>query len=965
MKKSLLMGLMALSTSLSGYAFDAGEYVYTPQGRFQITGENICTNGTCSANFDGWTAISATAGAEAGDIFQYNPDNMSFNSVTNAVGEGMYYQFNLPSQSATYVVSLQIRQQTPAYPYGTNVYYTTDATTNTNVYGTTGSSAAGHNFLSVFGNTGAFTSNDGFVNFGSAVMIPKDWETVAFAVTGAGLNYYIAMSQMDPTVEIRDVQIQEAVQVADLRQREGVLMFAKALLNAKDWEQDSEEYIGLAENIEAVEVGITDESPQEELDAAIEGLNEALITADGQGFLGVNMDNFLTSSCKAETYWPTYDAKVQKASAIGDWTLSNKRWFHCNVSQNTAENRAPLLPYIDAPNFGYGNGMIGTQYCRMVKTLHPGTYIFAMDGQAYTMYKSNVVAAGTASNYLHNNAIPTGLMELYVKVAEGTDTLAINTVALPTTTFATNVIVAKIETAGEYEIGVNLSQKAPEGYSIDGVCKGGTYTLTNPRLYCSLEGYDADQLAYIEKVRKQIDAAANAYANAEALRDSVELPWLKKEMADTMAVMKPRVDFYNTLTDEEIINGFVDPVSGVANNGYADMTADFDQETGNPKPKYNAADSIMNNGVRPMQYFNDTYTKVNSIFVNLNTSINLAKQTVDLPIYSTSTGKPALETAITTAESLYKDKAANGVYQLNAGKEVNADSVAVVNSKVALDDAVATFKASVPASSYTTIVDIDFSGEAVLDEATSLYSIAGNKGSMEFSYFTTTAPTENKDIPFQTGIDNNGVRENADVLRVGNGTGTVVVDPAEYSDKLVRVTFDYYFGYPNAGSAGFYLQNEADEDVAALFFSLLSNAVTTNTFGFDVSKLYDIKNVNDLDIYVEKNKTSFEIVLDYISNTMYAVATNTSKGISKSETLPLPGKFTKFIVKSDYKNYHSRRCWFDNLKIETVAVDMTGVAGVTEVSEAADEAIYNVAGQKVSAPVKGQIYVKKGAAFVK
>lgn len=961
MKKSLLVGLMALSTSLSGYAFEAGEYVYAPQGRFKISSsDNLCTNSTCASNFNGWTAISATAETTPDKVFSYDPKEKSFHSLTNVAGEGMYYKFNVPNPSGTYVVSFKIRQATLAWPFSTNIH--TRTTDNVNTYGY---DAADRNFVSVFGNTGGYTSNTDFLACGAPQMLTSDWKTVSFAIVGDGTSrdWYIAFQGMNTGVEISDVQIQEASQVADLRKRDKVLQFVNSIINAKEW-PESDEYLGVKETVEMLN-SITDDSSVADLDDALTTMDEAMSTPDKLGFLDIHMDDYL-ASCASGTKWAERIVQERNGTTkIGDWQLVGNplRWGHCwNLSKikddNEKKETAKALLY---GNFGYSSGTIaGPNYCKMIKVLNPGTYVFAVDGSAHTQY----------SGYDGNFGYETGEMRLYIKpTAEGAKDSVSNAIALPACDmleydkYAQNVIAFKVTEKGEYEIGIEVSQPARAGYTLGKL--GGNMFLANPRLYCSLDGYNADQLAYIEKVRTQINAAADAYARAQALLDSVALPWMKKEMADTMAVMKPRVDFYNALTDEEIINGFVDPVSGVANNGYADMTAGVDLETGNPIPTYNAADSIMNNGVRPMQYFNNTYTKVNTIFVNLNTSIDLAKQTLPLPIYSTSTGKDALNTAITTAEALYKEKAANGSYVINAGEEVNVDSAAVVNGKVALDDAVATFKASVPASSYTTIVDIDFSGEAVLDEATSRYSIAGNKGSMEFSYFTTTAPTANNDIPFQTGIDNNGVRENADVLRVGNGTGTVVVDPAEYSGKLVRVTFDYYFGYPNAGSAGFYLQNEADEDVAALFFSLLGNAVTTNTFGFDVSKLYDIRNVNDLDIYVENNKTSFEIVLDYTSKTMYAIAENTSKGISMSKTLPLSGEFTKFIVQSDYKNYHSRRSWFDNLKIERIAVDPNSVDGVKEVTESADEAIYNVAGQKVSAPVKGQIYVKKGAAFVK
>lgn len=959
MKKSLLVGLMALSTSLSGYAFEAGEYVYAPQGRFKISSsDNLCTNSTCASNFDGWTAISATAETTPDQVFSYDPEKGSFSSMTNVAGVGMYYKFNVPNNSGAYVVSFKIRQATLAWPFSTNIH--TRTTDNVNTYGY---DAADRNFVSVFGNTGGYTSNTDFLACGAPQMLTSDWKTVSFAIVGDGTSrdWYIAFQGMNTGVEISDVQIQEASQVADLRKRDKVLQFVNSIIKAKEW-PESDEYLGVKETVEMLN-SITDDSSVADLNNALIAMDEAMSTPDKLGFLDIHMDDYL-ASCASGTKWAERIVQERNGTTkIGDWQLVGNplRWGHCwNLSKikddNEKKETAKALLY---GNYGYSAGTIaGPNYCKMIKVLNPGTYVFAVDGSAHTQY----------SGYDGNFGYETGEMRLYIKpTAEGAKDFVSNAIALPACDmleydkYAQNVIAFKVTEKGEYEIGIEVSQPAREGYTLGNL--GGNMYLANPRLYCSLDGYNADQLAYIEKVRTQINAAANAYASAEALRDSVELPWLKKEMADTMAVMKPRVDFYNALTDEEIINGFVDPVSGVANNGYADMTAGVDLETGNPIPTYNAADSIMNNGVRPMQYFNNTYTKVNSIFVNLNTSIDLAKQALPLPIYSTATGSSALNSAITTAEALYKDMAANGSYVLNGGEEVNVDSVAVVNSKVTLDEAVVAFKASIPAENITTIVDIDFSGDAVLDEATSLYSIAGNKGSMAFSYFKTETPTEAKDLPFEKGFDSNGEKVSADVLRVGNGTGTVVVDPAEYAGGVVRVSFDYYFIRLSDKYTGFYLNDENGANVAGLWFTPYSWSATYNPFGFDLGKFVGTTSDN-LGSLTEANKTSFELVLDYVNKTMYA-STASPNGTQVTKTVPFSGDFTSFIVQSNYANFNGRRSWFDNLKIERIAVDPNSVDGVKEVTESADEAIYNVAGQKVSAPVKGQIYVKKGAAFVK
>lgn len=956
MKKSLLFGMMALCSSLSGYAFDAGEYVYAPQGRFKITSaENLCKNGTCASGFDGWTAVSATDGTEASSIFLYDSDKGSFYSMTNVATEGMYYKFNVEDAAGAYVVSFKIRQATLAWPFSTNI--NTRTTDNVNTYGY---DVADRNFVSVFGNTGGYTSNTDFLACGAPQMLTSDWKTVSFAIVGDGTirDWYIAFQGMNTGVEISDVQIQEASQVADLRKRDKVLQFVNSIINVKEW-PESDEYAGVMEAVEMLNA-VTDDSSVAELDDALTTMDEVMSTPDKLGFLDIHMDDYL-ASCTSATKWVDRRVKDRSITSIGDWQLSGVRWGHCWNNTEAETARALLIG-----NFAYGNNLAGPSYCKMTKTLNPGTYVFAVDGSACTAYNKNTISGD--NGYTANLGYETGEMRLYVKsTAEGAENLVSNAIALPATEmlkyddYAQNVITFKVEQAGDYEIGIELLQPEREGYTLGNL--GGNMYLANPRLYCSLDGYNAEQLAYIEKVRTQINAAANAYASAEALRDSVELPWLKKEMADTMAVMKPRVDFYNALTDEEIINGFVDPVSGVANNGYADMTAGEDPETGNPIPTYNAADSIMNNGVRPMQYFNNTYTRVNAIFVNLNTSIDLAKQALALPIYSTATGSSALNSAITTAEALYKDMAANGSYVINAGEEVNVDSAAVVNGKVTLDEAVVAFKASIPAENITTLVDIDFSGDAVESTETGLYSIAGNKGSMEFSYFKTETPTDAKDLPFEKGFDNNGEKVSADVLRVGNGTGTVVVDPAEYAGGVVRVSFDYYFMRLINRNTGFYLNDESGANVAGLWLSPYSWSATYNPFGFDLGKFVGTTSDN-LGSLTEANKTSFELVLDYVNKTMYA-STASPNGTQVTETVPFSGDFTSFIVQSDYRDFNGRRSWFDNLKIERIAVDPTGVAGVQEVSEAADEAIYNVAGQKVSAPVKGQIYVKKGAAFVK
>ena len=100
MKKRLLFAFLAMCVAVSGYALTKGEFVYTPQGRFQIIGDNLNANNSFQ-DMTGWTVISA--GKSLAEKFNTNANGLAdgFNSVVCVddpgdeanKGEGMYYKF--------------------------------------------------------------------------------------------------------------------------------------------------------------------------------------------------------------------------------------------------------------------------------------------------------------------------------------------------------------------------------------------------------------------------------------------------------------------------------------------------------------------------------------------------------------------------------------------------------------------------------------------------------------------------------------------------------------------------------------------------------------------------------------------------------------------------------------------------------------------------------------------------------
>ena len=89
--------------------------------------------------------------------------------------------------------------------------------------------------------------------------------------------------------------------------------------------------------------------------------------------------------------------------------------------------------------------------------------------------------------------------------------------------------------------------------------------------------------------------------------------------------------------------------------------------------------------------------------------------------------------------------------------------------------------------------------------------------------------------------------------------------------------------------------------------------------------------------------------------------TSSSKGTVTTEVIALPEVAPKqFILYSNYNNA-DRRCWFDNLIIQNIAAGPVeqGIENVESV-KVFDNAMYNLQGQRILAPVKGQIYIQNG-----
>lgn len=905
MKKRLLLAFMAICASVSSFALEQGEFVYTPQGRFQIIGANQNANNAFQT-MDGWTAIGE--GKTLADLFITNADGLAagFNSVASVETtstEGMYFQFVPTSASDTYVVSFKMKGTVTA----------TTRLTNEGFNGTNVSLGdVLNNCVKIEGNSdNTYGGTNDVVVCNTAEELTEDWQTFNYAIVGDGTTrtYYIVFRGMETTVEIADLQIAPALQFADLRQRDAMLEKLNVYKNCYEWSEDLLNEFAVNEFIANLEA-IGNESGQAELDELLATAQEVL-----DEFLKANMDDYLaggtTASGANDNYLgiKTSDGNTQKVSNYGDWTATTtNRAFWSNGAN------PDLGHYQRGSKWNY-NDVTSAMGVYMQKTFDPGSYVFAIEGNA--AMRENA----TQSWFVNEGLKPAYGVAYIVKIVDGVagDTIVSVVKDLEAVKFTPFFLPAKIEEAGTYEIGFKAYCK--EAYQE--LIWGSVVYVKDASLWGKNENkYNQKQLGYEENVRTQITTGRDNLTTAAGYLADASYLWGRDALQAVIDEIEPKIAAYEAMDQDAIIATYDEDT-------YVNTTS---EETGLLQYQvYQEATKFIIAANREFLAVNDT---LNSI----QTAISEAEAVKVMRLYDAATGKDALQAAIDKA------KGVQAAMQATDYSEENADAILAANAELA--EAVETFKTTVPASAIATIVDIDFENDAVQNEDTQLYSIAGAAGTMEFSNFALDA---NDNYPFQQGYWSNGEQLWKGYLRVGNGTGTVEFDATENGSmgtNILKVACDMYVQGLVGRYLGFFLKNVVegeegpeDAEIFGLYRDFYNGTTNTNTCNVDVSKIWaksggNYNNASPADADEETltanplQKSHVEVIMDYGKKTMYCTVSSPN-GSDTSEEVALEAVPTKFILQSNYNN-NDRRPWFDNLKIQRIAAgEPTGIVETT------------------------------------
>ena len=233
MKKRLLFCCALMVATLSSYAYQRGDYVFTVDAKYKVVGDNLLTNGDFSSNFEGWKDASSSELSPTFWSIETGASETGGNVVQSNDGSadqtGNYMFQSVPYESGkTYIISFKVKGVDPL--------------TSSITFGTS-------NYLDVYVNTdGSLTKEgDGFVQIATTSGVTGDWTSYSYAFTDkveGGSNGYIVVGfgQLTVGTQVSDVEIREASQVFDTRISDKEFAYSESLLGVEAFANGRDEF---------------------------------------------------------------------------------------------------------------------------------------------------------------------------------------------------------------------------------------------------------------------------------------------------------------------------------------------------------------------------------------------------------------------------------------------------------------------------------------------------------------------------------------------------------------------------------------------------------------------------------------------------------------------------------------------------------------------------------------------------
>lgn len=519
MNKRLLISFAAIMGAMTSFAYNVGDYVYTHDAKFKVTGDNLITNGNFASNYDGWKDYSDGA---------LSPDYWSIETGATEDGKGNVIQ------SADGSADLTGNYMYQAVPFETGKTYIVtfkmkgvDPTTSSITPKTS-------NYVDVYANADGSVSKtaDRFQQVATTDAVNAEWTSYSYSftdtVTGGSKGYIVvSFGQLTQGTQISDVEIREVESVFDTRISDKEFAYGKSLLAIDDFKNGRDEFNGTLESI-MVAFG----TPEMDEPAAAEDALNSFVQAENE-FLDANSYD-VSSMINSKQLWTT---KLQKANGTyGDWYVEGStRWFHDPASDPFIRDYLP-----GAFNLPAGSAKI-------VKVMPAGKYFFSCESKGHRM-------AGT-SKALQNTPDYTYVVE-GAKVFIGKDSVSFN---LDQRNFERHFVMSTLAEGDTLKAGF-----WHPATSVDNQL-GGTVYMQTPVLRIVGDNANGEMKTYVENyvtlnnIATQANSLKVMLDSAVVVSAKAEYPWGKAELNDTttkyqtvyseLSVLQPGAELFDVAAD--------------------------------------------------------------------------------------------------------------------------------------------------------------------------------------------------------------------------------------------------------------------------------------------------------------------------------------------------------------------------------------------------------------------------------
>ncbi len=512
MSRRLLLTLALVCAAVSSFAYNVGDYIFTPSSRLKVVDANMLANGSFASGTTGWHGSDGTSAV--------NAEYWSVEEGAGPSGENVLQSLNGGAELDNYIY------QTVALTAG-NIYVVSFQVKGAAATGTA-TTVGTANYVDAYVNGDGSISKtaDGFRQVFTATdnVITASWDAISDTIqANEDCFLTIAVGRLDAGTQVTGFSVHPVTVVYDTRIAQARVDYDKALLARPEF-------------------SVRDETFEE----TVAALDEALQTGDGSA-VGVDFDDassaedFMNSFAELETAFldaNSYDLiaggvvtgpglwknKLQKGDGTyGDWYVAGSgRWFHDPATSNFIRDYFPS-------SYTLNEGK-----AEIRKTLPAGKYFFQIEAKGYTYQSGKTNGDGYGNYTVIDYSVPV-TNRIYI----GNDTTAADT--LSARDFKTYFVIADVpEPATVTETNLIAGVIHPQ-YS-----KGGHFFYQNPVLRLISPTAEADITKFNQDNLKavQLEAAKVMIDSANVVLPKTEYPWGKTTL---QAAIDAQTALYNTL----------------------------------------------------------------------------------------------------------------------------------------------------------------------------------------------------------------------------------------------------------------------------------------------------------------------------------------------------------------------------------------------------------------------------------